>query len=59
MVDKLHINILNMWIMLKTCFSFENQNVDKVNNRKLMDDVYNIRSEIIKLKRVLIPMEQL
>ena len=40
-------------------FSFENQNVDKVNNRKLMDDVYNIRSEIIKLKRVLIPMEQL
>lgn len=24
-----------------------------------MDDVYNIRSEIIKLKRVLIPMEQL
>ncbi|WP_210125481.1 CorA family divalent cation transporter [Staphylococcus sp. GDY8P85P] len=40
-------------------FSFENQNVDKVNNRKLMDDVYHIRSEIIKLKRVLIPMEQL
>ena len=35
-------------------FSFEYQNVDKVNNRKLMDDVYNIRSEIIKLKRVLI-----
>ncbi|MGZ2590926.1 magnesium transporter [Staphylococcus borealis] len=40
-------------------FSFENQNVDKVNNRKLMDDVYRIRSEIIKLKRILIPMEQL
>ena len=40
-------------------FSFENQNVDRTNNKKLMDDVYDIRSEIIKLKRVLIPMEQL
>lgn len=25
-----------------TVFSFEDQNVDKVNNRKLMDDVYNL-----------------
>lgn len=40
-------------------FSFENKNVDQVDNKKLMDDVYDIRSEIIKLKRVLLPMEQL
>ncbi|MDU0435528.1 CorA family divalent cation transporter [Staphylococcus haemolyticus] len=60
MVDKItHQYFKYVDYVEDTVFSFEDQNVDKVNNRKLMDDVYNIRSEIIKLKRVLIPMEQL
>ncbi|UDI77447.1 magnesium transporter CorA [Staphylococcus taiwanensis] len=42
-----------------TVFSFENKNVDSVNNKKMMQDVYDIRSQIIKLKRVLIPMEEM
>lgn len=42
-----------------TVFSFERKNVDHTNNKKLMDEVYDIRSEIIKLKRVLMPMEEL
>ncbi|EHJ08957.1 CorA metal ion transporter family protein [Staphylococcus simiae] len=42
-----------------TVFSFENKNVDSTNNRSLMKDVFTIRSSIIKLKRVLFPMEEL
>lgn len=59
MVDKITHQYFKYASCWRHSFSFEYQNVDKVNNRKLMDDVYNIRSEIIKLKRVLIPMEQL
>lgn len=42
-----------------TVFSFEHKKVDSLNNKKLMQDVYDIRSQIIKLKRILIPMEEL
>lgn len=42
-----------------TVFSFENKNVDSTDNRDLMKDVFQIRSSIIKLKRVLFPMEEL
>lgn len=40
-------------------FSFEYKNVNAAKNNKLMDDVFDIRSEIIKLKRVLLPMQQM
>lgn len=42
-----------------TVFSFEYKNVNATKNNKLMDDVFDIRSEIIKLKRVLLPMQQM
>lgn len=40
-------------------FNLEYQNVDSDRNKKMMREVYNIRAEIIKLKRVILPMEQL
>lgn len=42
-----------------TVFSFEYRNVNVTKNNKLMDDVFDIRSEVIKLKRVLLPMQQM
>lgn len=42
-----------------TVFSFEYQNVNSLQNKNLMNEVFDIRAEIIKLKRVLLPMEQL
>lgn len=40
-------------------FNLEYQNVDSDRNKKMMREVYDIRAEIIKLKRVILPMEQL
>ncbi|MFD1413194.1 magnesium/cobalt transporter CorA [Oceanobacillus jeddahense] len=40
-------------------FSFEDRHVNDATDNKLMEDVFRIRSVIIKLKRVLMPMQEL
>ncbi|AMY05916.1 magnesium transporter CorA [Staphylococcus condimenti] len=40
-------------------FAFETYNMESARNKKLMQQVFDIRAEIIKLKRILLPMEQL
>lgn len=40
-------------------FSFEDRHVNDATDNKLMEDVFQIRSLIIKLKRVTVPMQEL
>lgn len=40
-------------------YSFEDKHVDDMHSKKVMDNVFQLRSDLIKIKRVLYPMQEL